>query len=357
MTQYRTQGKILQGLGGLYDIRLLTADRHAAAYSARAAEPDTPDAAPALTVASPLAGQCVQCRARGVFRYHGEKPLIGDDVLLRYSDASCIPDPSDPTRFSPSPDGTDVVIEAILPRRCALIRPPLANLDHLFVTLAAASPEPMPMLADKLLSIAEFHHITPAVLITKCELDRPRAAELCEIYRLAGYPVFPLSCRCDEGVEDVRNYLKAVLLPGQISAFAGVSGVGKSTLLNALFPALHLETSEISRKIERGRHTTRCVTLYPVTDAPDSPYLADTPGFSMLDFERFDFFDLEDLPETMREFRPYLGSCRYTKCSHTKEQGCAVLEAVRAGKIAPSRHESYCAMYDALKGKNAWDKK
>ena len=148
-------------------------------------------------------------------------------------------------------------------------------------------------------------------------------------------------------------------MPGQTAAFAGASGVGKSTLLNALFPELRLETSAVSEKTERGRHTTRCVTLYPVNDKADCPYLADTPGFSALDFEQFDFFGKEDLPHTVREFAPYLGGCRYTNCSHTKESAadCAIVRAVEAGEIPKSRHESYWALYDILKNKNSWDKK
>lgn len=350
MTQYRTHGKILKGLGGLYEIRLFSSAGHAEARSA----------CPELSQTSPLAGQTVNCRARGVFRYHGEKPLIGDEVSLLYADTSFTH--AENGDVIASPDGTDIMIEAILPRRSALIRPPMANLDHLFVTLAAASPAPMPTLTDRLLSIAEFHHIAPAVLITKCELDRARAKELLDIYSLAGYPVFCLAglnegIEKSEGVDDVRKYLAEHLLPAQTAAFAGVSGVGKSTLLNALFPDLRLETSEISRKIQRGRHTTRCVTLYPTSGEADCPYLADTPGFSLLDFQHFDFFDREDLPNTMREFRPYLGQCRYTKCSHTKEQGCAILQAVRQGQIAQSRHDSFLSMYEDLKNKNSWDKK
>ena len=145
-------------------------------------------------------------------------------------------------------------------------------------------------------------------------------------------------------------------MPGKTAAFAGASGVGKSTLMNALFEGLDLATGAISQRIERGKHTTRRVRLYPI-DGVENAYVADTPGFSMLDFVRFDFFTKEDLPFTMREFDDYIGACRYTKCTHTKEQGCAVLDAVREGRIAKSRHESYCAMFDALKNKHDWSKK
>ena len=141
---------------------------------------------------------------------------------------------------------------------------------------------------------------------------------------------------------------------GKIAAFAGASGVGKSTLLNRLFPELHLETGEISHRIERGKNTTRQVSLYPLSNEEDCGYLADTPGFTMLDFERFDFFDKEALPQTFREFVPYIGECRYTKCSHTKEEGCAILAAVKNGKIPPSRHQSFLSLYEVLKKKTKW---
>ena len=346
MEQYRTHGKILRGLGGLYDIRLCSPDHHKTVYQEQGE----------LSVTSPMAGHTISCRARGLFRYHKEKPLIGDEVCVSYSDASFT---ANGEEIIPDPNGTDVVVSAILPRRSALIRPPMANLDMLFVTMACASPEPIPQMADKLLCIAEYHHITPIVLLTKCELNRDRAEQLRAIYQKSGFPVLLLGERGEEGADEVQAYLREHLLPGQTAAFAGASGVGKSTLLNALVPDLQLETSAVSEKTERGRHTTRCVTLYAVNEKADCPYLADTPGFSALDFEQFDFFGKEDLPHTMREFAPYLGQCRYTNCSHTKESAsdCAIVRAVEAGKIPKSRHESYWSLYDILKNKNSWDKK
>lgn len=346
MEQYRTFGKILRGLGGLYDIRLVSLEYHLALRG----ENDT------LTERSPLAGQTVSCRARGVFRHRKEKPLIGDEVCVTYTDASFA---SEGEEITPDPNGTGVVVSDILPRRCALIRPPMANLDMLFVTMACAAPEPIPQTADKLLCIAEYYHIAPVVLLTKCELAPARAQELRAIYEKSGFPVFVLGEHGQTGTDAVQAYLREHLGRGQTAAFAGASGVGKSTLLNALFPELRLETSAVSEKTERGRHTTRCVTLYPVSGEADSPYLADTPGFTALDFEQFDFFGKEDLPHTMREFAPYLGQCRYTNCSHTKESeaDCAIVRAVKNGEIPASRHESFLALYEVLKNKNAWDKK
>ena len=155
----------------------------------------------------------------------------------------------------------------------------------------------------------------------------------------------------DEGLSHVDIHIKS----GEFIGLVGKSGVGKSTLMTRLFPHLDLETGEISEKIARGKHTTRRVELYPI-DGMENAYIADTPGFSMLDFARFNFFTKEDLPLTMREFAPHLGSCRFTKCSHTKEQGCAILDAVKRGEISKSRHESYVMLYDILKNKHKWDK-
>lgn len=299
------RGRIIKGVGGLYQVQL------------------------------PDQNIPVACRAKGAFRHENLTPLVGDIVSLEF----------DPTG--------DAMISDIEERKNALIRPPLSNLDYMFVTLAAAKPQPVLETVDKLICILEHHHITPVIVVTKYDADPDYAEELHTLYAGAGFDTF---CTCSKdgyGVDALREYVKT-RCEGSISAFAGASGVGKSTLLNALFPALELQTSEISRKIERGRHTTRTVELFHMPGT-ESGYIADTPGFSMLDFARFNFFTKEDLPLTMREFVPHLGSCRFTKCSHTKEQGCAILEAVKRGEIAKSRHDSFVAIYDVLKNKHDWD--
>ena len=299
------RGRIIKGVGGLYQVQL-------------------PDQNPP-----------VACRAKGAFRHENLTPLVGDIVSLEF----------DPTG--------DAMISDIDERKNALIRPPLSNLDYMFVTLAAAKPLPVLETVDKLICILEHHHITPVIVVTKYDASPDYAEELRALYAGAGFDAF---CTCSKdgyGVDALREYVKT-RCEGSISAFAGASGVGKSTLLNALFPALELQTSEISRKIERGRHTTRTVELFHMPGT-ESGYIADTPGFSMLDFARFNFFGKEDLPLTMREFVPHLGNCRFTKCSHTKEQGCAILEAVKRGEIAKSRHDSFVAIYDVLKNKHDWD--
>lgn len=301
------KGKITKGVGGLYTVRLSNES-------------------------------IVSCRARGSFRHEGLTPLPGDDVLLANEGEQ------------------GYVIDEILPRKNALIRPPMANLDLLFITMAAAAPTPILTTIDKMTAIAEHHHIEPVLVITKRELAEDEAERLRALYASCGFTAFAVSAKEDTGIEPLANYIKAEL-SGKISAFAGASGVGKSTLMNRLFPNLQLSTSEISRKIERGRHTTRQVELFPLEHGTECGFVADTPGFSMLDFERFDFFDAEDLPLAMRELVPYIGTCRYTKCSHTKEEGCAICEAVEKGIIPKSRHESFCELYGILKNKKKWEKR
>jgi ribosome biogenesis GTPase len=316
-------GKIMLGVGGLYTVRVL--------------------AAPEGSSAS--VGDTVVCRARGSFKHRDITLLAGDNVIISPTTSA--------DKAKKGEESAEFVIDELCERKNALIRPPLANLDYMFITMAAASPAPILTTVDKLICIAEFNNIEPIIVITKRELDEDYAAELESIYKKSGFIVFSLSAKNNIGVDEIHAFIERELV-GKTSAFAGASGIGKSTLLNALFPSLELSTSEISRKIQRGRHTTRKAELYCIDNSTDCGYIADTPGFSMLDFERFDFFEKEDLPSTMREFDDYIGACKYTKCSHTKEEGCAILEAVRSGAIPKSRHESFCELYEVLKAKKKW---
>ena len=297
------EGIIIKGLGGLYDIL--------------------------------CGGEVVQCRARGVFRHENITPYVGDRVVI---EEDCIVD--------------------IIERRNTLIRPPMANLDILFIVAAAKKPMPVTATLDKMISIADHKGIEPVVIITKNDLDPDKANVLKETYSAIGVDVFVTDPESDKG--ELLEYFKEKCR-GRISAFSGASGVGKSTLLNALFPGLGLATGDVSRKIQRGKHTTRHVELYPLDalfgEADYDGFIADTPGFSMLDPTIYDDYTVDELPYTFREFRPYLGECRYTKCTHTKEEGCAVLEAVTKGKIPHSRHESFLELYNILKNIHAWDKK
>ena len=196
-------------------------------------------------------GSTVACRARGSFRHDGITPLVGDRVTL-------------------VEDGEQgFVIDAICERKNALIRPPMANLDCIFVTMAAASPAPILTTVDKLTAIAEHNQIEPILVITKSELRADYAEELRALYASCGFSAFAVSAVENTGINALEQYIKEEL-GGKIAAFAGASGVGKSTLLNRLFPTLALSTSEISRKIERGRHTTRQVELFALSESETS---------------------------------------------------------------------------------------
>ena len=256
---YEEQGRVIRGVGGLYEILLQVGD-------------------------TPLSGGTVFSRAKGNFRIKGITPLVGDLVRVRYDETAVARYTADLPQESD--DGGGVVIAEILPRKNALIRPPMANLGVLFITFAAAKPDPVTETIDKLIAIAEYNGIEPVPVICKQDIAPARAAELCEIYRKAGFTVFAISSLEGEGIDDLRVWISENL-GDRIAAFSGASGVGKSTLLNALCPDLGLETGDISHKISRGKHTTRRVELYPVGEG----YVADTPGFSMLDFEHFDFFN------------------------------------------------------------------
>ncbi len=324
---YQGCGRVIKSNGGLFTVRLfLDASR----------EP------------MPLDGLTVTGRGRGSLHRKGSL-LVGDVVKVTYDNTAYSVD--EDGHIKCAEDGTGVAIDEILERKNALIRPPMANLDLLFVTLSATTPDPVLETVDKLISIAEHNHIEPVVVITKSELAPDYAAELADIYRRAGFEVFcvghglPIDA-LQERIAQIKN--------GTVAAFSGASGVGKSTLLNRLFPQLELQTGEISRRIERGKNTTRVTELYPLSGENDCGFLADTPGFTMLDFERFDFFEKEDLPLTFREFQPYIGECRYTKCSHTKEEGCAILAAVKDGTIPKTRHQSFFSLYEVLKKKTKW---
>lgn len=304
------KGKVVKGLGGLYEVRIEENGE--------------------ITRLS--------CRAKGVLKRDEAKVLIGDDVTVAVDDLT--------------PDS--IVISSVNPRKNALIRPPLANLDYLFIVFAAAKPSPVIETVDKLTAIAEHNGIIPVIIVTKSDVDSESAEEYGEIYRLAGYPTFITSSDKRDGIDELSLYIKNEVKCGKTAAFAGASGVGKSTLMNALFPHLSLATSEISRKIERGRHTTRHVEIFDIDSGADAGFLADTPGFSLIDFARFDFFSLEELLSTFPDILPFIDGCRYADCAHVGEGAdeCAVAKAAAEGKISPSRLDSYRAIYRVLKEKN-----
>lgn len=269
-----------------------------------------------------------ECKARGSFRKKGSSPVVGDRVEILI------------------PDDGYCAIEQILPRKNKLRRPALANIDALVIVCSTVDPQPNYMVIDKMTAAAVNNAMTPVIVISKNDIQN--GDEIAAVYRTAGIEVF--QCAPDNGAEAQRLL---GFLRGRVSAFTGNSGVGKSTLLNLLFPSLALQTGHISEKLGRGRHTTRVVELFAV----DGCIVADTPGFSTVDLQRYEMIDKEQLQYCFPEFEPYLGACQFTSCAHTCEKGCAVLQAVRKGAIHPSRHKSYVAMYNEVKDIKAWQVK
>lgn len=271
----------------------------------------------------------LQCRARGKFRKEGISPLVGDQVEVREL------------------GGGEGVVDKILPRRNAFSRPAVANIDQLVIIAANAIPKTDPFLIDRVAAIAALKDCQVVVLLNKCDLDP--AEELYGIYRASGFPTLRVSAETGEGLEELKS-----LISGKLSAFTGNSGVGKSSILNALDPSFHIQVGEVSTALGRGRHTTRHVELHRLSCGAE---VVDTPGFSSFDTEELDLELKRRLPETFREFAPYLGQCRFVGCAHTREKGCAVLEALRRGEIQKSRHDSYLRLYEELKPLRDWQEK
>ena len=252
------------------------------------------------------------CKARGIFRKRGIAPLAGDYVRIE----------------------DDNIVE-ILPRKNELVRPKAANIDLALMTVATTEPSPNTFVLDKMLAVCEVKKIEPVIVMTKNDLKTDDA--FVDIYRKAGFNVIVTG-------EDIHNEQQILsLMQGKVSIFIGNTGVGKSTLLNRLFPDLDLRTGAISNKLGRGRHTTRQVELYPI---PGGGYVADSPGFSTVELEQYEPIRKEQLQYCFREFAPFLDKCRFADCSHRKEPGCAVLQAIGQRLVSENPHESYMMLYE-----------
>lgn len=272
-------------------------------------------------------GGIVTCRARGRFRKEGLSPLVGDFAKITVQ------------------PGGEGVLERIEERKNCFDRPSVANIDQLVIVCSQAIPQTDPFLVDRMTAIAELKGCEVLICINKCDLDR--AEELVDYYTRTGYRTVAVSAETGEGVESLRE-----LLCGKLSAFTGNSGVGKSSLLNALDSQFSIKVGEVSQALGRGRHTTRHVEIY---DLESGARIIDTPGFSSFDTQKLELSLKEHLEETFPDFAPFLGECRFTSCSHTKEKGCAVLEALKAGKLVPGRHASYVRLHEELKNVKEWN--
>lgn len=275
-------------------------------------------------------GQSVTtCRARGKHRHAKIIPLVGDRV-----------------RFTLLEDGSGALDE-ILPRKNEFYRPAVANIDLLVVVASQAAPVTDPFLIDRVAAIAAARGCDTLVCVNKCDLEP--GEDLAGIYERAGFQTLRVSAQTGEGIEALRQ-----AIAGKVCAFTGNSGVGKSSLLNALEADFNLATGEVSDKLGRGRHTTRHVELFRLSRGT---LAADTPGFSSFDVDKLELARKEELQYAFREFAPCLGKCQFQDCAHVKEKGCAVLAAVRSGGIPATRHQSYVRLYEQAKAIPDWQRK
>ncbi len=270
-----------------------------------------------------------ECKSRGIMRKDGVSPTVGDNAAISVVSNGV------------KPGG---VVEQILPRRNLLSRPPVANVDKLYIISSFENPAPNTLIIDKLICSCEAKGIEPVVVFNKCDMGD--FGEFEDIYKAAGFETYTVSCVTGEGIDSLLSSFSS-----GISVLTGNSGVGKSSLINKMFPEYNIKTGEISQKLGRGRHTTRHSELYPIKQAC---YICDTPGFATVDSEPM---LKESLADNFREFADYLGECKFTTCSHTCEKGCAILGAVSSGAIPKARHDNYCAIYKDLSALKSWELK
>ncbi|MCI5918703.1 MAG: ribosome small subunit-dependent GTPase A [Roseburia sp.] len=264
-----------------------------------------------------------ECKAKGAFRNQKIKPLVGDDVRIAVIDENL-------------KKGN---IESILPRKNELIRPAVANIDLALIIFAAAKPQPNFNLLDRFLVMMGYQNVPVTICFNKKDLvEEKEQARLSKIYENCGYQVLFVSAKEGEGIDELQAVLK-----GKTTAVAGPSGVGKSSLINTLQPNVKMETGTISRKIERGKHTTRHSEIIPIEG---NTYIMDTPGFSTLLIPGFEKEDLQQFYPEFAEYEPY---CRFQGCSHISEPDCGVKDALEEGKISTIRYENYKLLYDELK--------
>lgn len=264
-------------------------------------------------------GEYVECGARGIFKLTKNKPLVGDWVEIKND-----------------------IIEKIYPRKNEFIRPPIANIEQLVIVLATTNPKPDLLLLDKQLIMAQKNDVEPFICINKIDL-KDDYEDIVSTYENIGYQVITTNAKDGIGIEKL-----ALILQNKVTAFTGNSGVGKSALTNSIFKEEISEEGETSKKLEKGKHTTKFVELYEV--APNS-YIADTPGFSTYELKDINYRELD---RYFVEFIPHIQECKYRGCTHIKEEKCAVKKAVEKRLISKGRYERYCMLYEKLKGENKW---
>ena len=270
-------------------------------------------------------GIIYECKARGIFRKEKIVPLAGDRVEITVD------------------ENNKNSIDKILERRNMFKRPPIANVDKLVIVSSACDPRPNLLIIDRLTAVAVYKNVEPIIVFTKNDLQS--TDEFVKIYKSSGFKTFSVSNETGQGIDEVKNALK----DGTV-VFTGNSGVGKSSLINKMYPDFCLETGEISKKLGRGRHTTRHVELLKINNG----YIADTPGFSSLDFETNDLIKKDELAYCFPDFTDYIDSCKFSTCAHVNDKGCRLVEAVKNGDVMPSRHESYVTMYNEVKDIKDW---
>lgn len=265
-----------------------------------------------------------ECKARGVFRKERITPLVGDKVDITVNDNS------------------ENTIDRIYDRKNFLSRPPVANIDNLIIVVSTVEPKPNFLIIDKMTAIAEHKSIEPIIVVSKTDLASYE--NIYSVYKNSGIAFLPLDT--PETLEKIKEIMK-----NKITAFTGNSGVGKTTLLNKLDSSLNLSTGAISSKLGRGKHTTRQAELFSVCGG----FVIDTPGFSSFEFDKNEVIKKDKLPFCFREFKDYLGSCKFSSCAHINDKGCRICEAVKDGAISETRHSNYVTMYNQAKEIKEWE--
>lgn len=262
------------------------------------------------------------CKAKGSLKNDNLTPVAGDRVMINTEKST---------------------LDKVLFRKNLLKRPPVSNIDKLFIITSFSDPAPNLINIDRMTAIAEHNKIMPIIVFNKSDLSSDE--NISKIYSDAGYTTIVTSAFNDDCKEKILPHLK-----NAISVFTGNSGVGKSSILNKIFDSTDFKTNEISKKLGRGRHTTRHTELFKISGG----YVADTPGFSSLNTELISNIKPKDLAYCFKEFSPYLGNCRFSDCSHTCEVGCDIINAVNNGKISISRFNSYKQFYNELVALKEW---